>query len=573
MTIPVKLSDDQERALTAVHDLQPGGVLIVAGPAGSGKSVTLAEAFVRERARMALTPTGKAAARLRAAKIPARTIHSQLYLPREAKRGLDWDLRTDEELDLRERDLVVLDEGSMLGPRIAADLRGLVERFGLRLVIVGDAFQLPPVLSTEEAAAWGTGFSAMHGDGFEGAQHVELTEVFRQALESPVLRAATAIRKGGAAPSDGDPRYVTRMGGPDLCADIVAQANTRGLDAIGITWKNQDRHAMNRGVRQRLKRLSYLPEPGEPVVVLANARFLNLWNGEVLLVDHTEGQPFRLRPHTPTPSAIKTVIRRPTGEAQTVNLVLDFLGGGEGPGLSPSTLYKESFGIPSVTRHGMLCVDWGYILTAHKSQGSEWDAAFTYIPGGIMAVQDGWRHWVYTAMTRAKSALAVIADGQAGAAFELGGRRLATSLLSPKPDTARLPVPEKAPERVYFSHSARDFGSARATEARVAIGERWPNAELLDPEVMDLQGVSARLGGWDQAYHHVVRQRCGKEGALAVLEHMEHVGRGVHAEVTCALEGNIPVWVYRSGRFQRVREAIVTNQHDWRVTYGRLLVD
>lgn len=567
----IVLSADQEKALAMIRALQSGEVLIISGPAGSGKSITLAEAFKREKARMALTPTGKAAARLRAAKIPARTIHSQLYFPREAKQGLDWSLRADDELDLHARDLIVVDEGSMMGPRIAADLKGLVERFGLRLVIVGDAFQLPPVLSPAEVAAWGSDFSVMRGDGFETAQRVALTEVFRQALESPVLRAATAIREGKAAPTDGDPRFVARVGGAEVTAEILSEAYKRGLDVIGVTWKNQDRHTINRGVRKRHGHVSPLPEPGEPVVVLSNARFLNLWNGEVLIVERLEGTPQRLRPHAATPTAVKAVVRRPTGELQNVDLVTDFLGD-EAAGLVPANLYKESFGIPSVSRHRMLCVDWGYCLTAHKSQGSEWDVAIVYVPGGIMSVQDGWRHWVYTAMTRAKGALAIIADGQAGAVFELGGRRLATSILSPKPEAPRLPVPEKAPERVYFAHSIRDYGSVLAAQARAAIDDRWPAAELADPEKMDLVGIVGQEGGWDQAYRRIIHEECGKGGAVVVLEHMEHVGRGVFTAVTYALEATIPVWVYRAGRFQRVREAIISNAHDWKVAYGRLLV-
>ena len=973
------LSAAQERVVDAVAALSPGSALIVSGFAGAGKSTTLAEVFKRHGAKMVMTPTGKAAARLRAVKTPARTIHSVLYTPREAghKKELQWDLREDDELHLGDGDLVIVDEASMVGPRVAADLRGLADRFGLRLVLIGDGFQLPPVLAPDEHGAWAEGFSVMRGDGFETAERLELTEVFRQALDSPVLRAATEIRRGGSAKAEaGDARFVALDGGPARMADSLVGAIKRGFDVVGITWRNQDRHVVNKAAREQLGRKNALPEPGEPLVVLANAKFLDLWNGEVVTFLEALAPPQSLRPYTDFPMGVTCKVRRPDGREQVVLLVLEFLGGGERQGVTPSTCYREHFGISSAKRASMLIADWGYCLTAHKcvspstivetprglrpirdlpvtpgwvatalgeklhtgrvdvapspmvrvetqrgysvdvtldhgfftwgggaydrrvvardlregnwlrlrlgavcdplvapvlppalavdvraviyalppgltadvaeffgamvadgtvwdsgfrlvkrheddvdrvaalirvlfgvepkrrvvapngtdtfhvevnstfladwlravggmapngkavpecvmrasvlvqaaflrglfmdgtvnvkggvadhiewvttfedlgrivqilllrqgipssrkgygglthlyiyggdmtlfaqrvgftaqfkqsrlgeeapgtrytlpisaneirlarsfmrqgernnavnrktitrhklhelvrrgatalvgrtewfddqvarvvplgdaasmcvsvpdvgrflqngfdgsnSQGSEWDVAIVHASGGLFTVPDGWRRWVYTAMTRAKTALAVVADGQMRAAFGIGGRRLSTSLLRPKDERVaeQVSTPEVAPERVYFSHSVRDFGRPAAATVRTAIASRWPQATLLDPEKMDLPALAKARGGWEEAYRAVIHEQVGKAGAVAVLEHMEHVGRGVFAEVRNALEVNIPVWAFRGGRFQRVREVQVANESDWKVTYGRLVL-
>ena len=425
----VVLSSAQEGVIARIHGLSPGSAMIVSGWAGVGKSICLGEAFKREKGRMVMCPTGKAAARLREIGIPARTIHSQLYRPRERQKGvLDWDLRVDDELPLNAGDLVFVDEASMVGPRIASDLAGLVERVKLRLVLVGDGFQLPPVLSGEERAAWGDSFSVMHGDGFESAERVQLTEIFRQALDSPVLRGATRIRQGLSAPcSQSEPAYVARTGDRVGAAKVLCSAVERGMDTLGVTWKNDDRHAINRAVRAERGHDSDLPAKGESLVVLANAQSLNLWNGEIVAVVALDGASFPLRRDGGLPRGLRAVIRRPDGTNQRVILVLDFLGGGDS-GLTPSQLYSERFGIPPLTRGGMLCVDWGYCLTAHRSQGSEWSAVVLFTPNGLLSMPD-WRRWAYTAMTRAKEGLVVVAEGGSGAVFEVGGRKLASSML------------------------------------------------------------------------------------------------------------------------------------------------
>src|SRR6266542_3544832 len=82
-----------------------------------------------------------------------------------------------EDSDLAAADLAVIDEVSMIGPEMGAD----IERLGRPLLVVGDPAQLPPI----------------HGAGyFDGDADYLLTEIHRQAAAAPVISMATHFRNG-----------------------------------------------------------------------------------------------------------------------------------------------------------------------------------------------------------------------------------------------------------------------------------------------------------------------------------------------------------------------------------------
>ena len=84
------------------------------------------------------------------------------------------------------------------------------------------------------------------------------------------------------------------------------------------------------------------------------------------------------------------------------------------PGLlmerTPFDMYRD----PSLEEHWspnryMFQADWGYALTVHKAQGSEWDHVLIIDDG--MAKRNGTfrAQWLYTAITRASERLTIIA--------------------------------------------------------------------------------------------------------------------------------------------------------------------
>src|SRR5512132_1911015 len=163
-------------------------------------------------------PTGKAARRL--AEITgaqATTIHRLLeYVPGEG-------FTRDAEDPIPGTDVLIVDEASMLSVRLAEALFAAV---GPRthVLLVGDVDQLAPV-----------GPGRVLDDLIESGRvpMVRLTDIFRQAARSLIVRAAHAVNAGqppptAAGPGDLRAFFVIERTGPDAIRDeVVALASQR----------------------------------------------------------------------------------------------------------------------------------------------------------------------------------------------------------------------------------------------------------------------------------------------------------------------------------------------------------
>src|SRR6185312_11132640 len=160
-------------------------VLVVTGGPGVGKT-TLLNAILKiltaKQVRVALcAPTGRAAKRLaESTGLDARTIHRLLEAdPRTG--GFKWDQTSPLACDL-----LVLDEASMVDvPLMRSLLRALPDEAAL--LIVGDADQLPSV---------GPGQVLADIIASGALPTIRLTEIFRQAAQSRVIRNAHRINSG-----------------------------------------------------------------------------------------------------------------------------------------------------------------------------------------------------------------------------------------------------------------------------------------------------------------------------------------------------------------------------------------
>ena len=160
-------------------------VMILTGGPGCGKTfctrtiVALWKAMGKKIALAA--PTGRAAQRLsEMAGIEAKTIHRLLEFDpatRGFKRGVDEPLP---------HDAIVVDEASMLDLFLANSLIKAV-RTDAHLLLVGDIDRLPSV-----------GPGSVLGDLIKSDRipFVRLTQVFRQAQSSGIIRAAHQINRG-----------------------------------------------------------------------------------------------------------------------------------------------------------------------------------------------------------------------------------------------------------------------------------------------------------------------------------------------------------------------------------------
>jgi exodeoxyribonuclease-5 len=365
-------SPQQAQALKAVADwyrTRPKQIFRVFGYAGTGKT-TLAVHFADglNGAVLYAAYTGKAAMVMRQRGCHgAATIHSQIYnVQANPETGVKKFALKDVD-DLSYYALFVIDECSMVDEETGKDLLS----FGVPILVLGDPAQLPPV----------------KGGGFftDADPDVMLTEIHRQAAESPIIQMATTIREGGRLTHGnfGSSRIIPRSA-VDRQEVVDAEQVLVGL--------NKTRSAYNARIRTLLGHQSPMPIPGDRLVCLKNDSTRQLFNGGIW-------------------SVIETLKRRKghlNNHCVRMHLTsLDF----EMTAPVEVQVREEFFEgrgneVPWKELKGTQQFDYGYALTVHKSQGSQWQNVFLFDESG--AFQDGHARWLYTAITRAAERITIV---------------------------------------------------------------------------------------------------------------------------------------------------------------------
>ena len=261
-----------------------------------------------------------------------------------------------DESELRSAKLLVVDEVSQVGMQMGSDLVS----FGKKILVLGDPYQLPPV---------GEG-----GYFTEGAKpEVLLTEIHRQARDNPIIRLATMVREERMPPLGeyGNSRVVRKE---DICPEDAMRA-----DQI-LVGKNATRAATNRRVRNLRGATDFLPEAGDKVVCLRNDSERGLLNGALFRVKESFGQP-------DTDRVILGI--HPEENEQRYQEV------------EMHTHHFENRGkeLAWFEKNEAAEFDYGYALTVHKAQGSQWNNVMMFDEGASFR-DASWR-WRYTAVTRA----------------------------------------------------------------------------------------------------------------------------------------------------------------------------
>jgi exodeoxyribonuclease V alpha subunit len=354
---------------------------ILTGGPGVGKTASmraLVDLLHAEKRSVRLcAPTGKAARRLaETTGAQATTIHRLLeWLPGEGfSRG--------PENPIPGTDVLIVDEASMLSIGLADALLGAV---GPRthVLLVGDVDQLAPV-----------GPGRVLEDLIESGvvPTVRLTEIFRQAARSLIVRAAHAINQGERPPTvagDGDIRdfFLIERDGPEaIFTEVVSLAAERlpghyGLDAIADVLVLAPMHkgpvgieALNAELRSRLNpdgaTVGGTPfRVGDRVLQTRNNHERELMNGELSVIVHHDDERDRVLLACDDGRRLAL----PVAELDTMRLA--------------------------------------HAISIHKSQGSQAPAVVIPLFRGHHVMLT--RNLLYTAVTRAERVCVVVGDRQA----------------------------------------------------------------------------------------------------------------------------------------------------------------
>lgn len=344
------LTDSQREAFNLVNNAirARSPLFRLVGAAGTGKSTVLAEIIKTHPDAAVCAFTGKAAQVLRKKGVyEAGTIHSKIY---------QYDDRLDvfKRMDEVPYSAFIVDEASMISSDILMDMNS----YGIPIIAIGDNCQLEPVGDDPKLLEW---------------PDFELTEVHRQALESPILKLATVIRTGGKWGNGKTKGLEVTQRNPTM-KDILAHK-------IMLCGFNKTRISLNTKVRKHFKRKAPIVK-NERMICLQNDKDLQVFNGMLFRVKQINLQ---------TDSKTKATVEFDDGSLRDLTISHYHLNKSKGD-------WKE---LKRFRGREAVC-DYGYAISTHKSQGSEWESVMVIEEACSMWDQD---RWLYTAVTRAQEKL------------------------------------------------------------------------------------------------------------------------------------------------------------------------
>jgi exodeoxyribonuclease V len=312
------------------------------------------------------------------------TIHRLLYRPfidSVTEELLGWEKRL--ELD-RNYDLVVIDEASMVDAKIIADL----QTHGVRIMAVGDHGQLPPVMSEGSLVS---------------RPMLRLEKIHRQAEGSPIIQLSRVLREEGRLARELADGNALQFGSKsDITHPRLAEMLTENkLNAAVLCWRNATRVHVNRTVRGQLGFAGKPPQAGEPVIALRN--YPPVYNGMRGLLTEAATSPYKdewwlMRAKVGFPDEEILATEHDVCRDQFHR---------ERPFDSVEDLKKSGIDVHSMSEAGRL-FDFGYCMTVHKSQGSQFKHVVVIADWRQDYSQENTRRLAYTAVTRAAEKITVL---------------------------------------------------------------------------------------------------------------------------------------------------------------------
>ncbi len=373
----MQFSTEQDDALVAVSNWLKQGfpqVFRLFGYAGTGKTTLarhLAEGIEGDVLFAAFTGKAALVLRSRGAK-KASTIHSLIYRPRgeemvenedTGKSSMTPLFTLNRQSPLSKAALIIIDECSMVDEKLGQDLLS----FGTPVLVLGDPGQLPPV----------------SGGGFFTDQQpdIMLESIHRQARDNPIIDLAQTVREGGSLNHGryGQSRVIGR--------NDVDQHEVLAADQV-LVGINRTRRRYNQRLRDLKEFQGPLPAAGDKLVALRNDPTKGLLNG-----------------------SLWQVVSAPNSSKAFMNLLVRTEDDGMERQTAKIKVLKAAFEdpeaeIPWQTKRRYDDFDYGYALTVHKAQGSQWDDVYLFDES--FAFREHSTRWLYTAITRAAEKITIV---------------------------------------------------------------------------------------------------------------------------------------------------------------------
>lgn len=385
------LTNSQEIAYKRIMDWyknKTSPIFRLGGPAGSGKSYLIrmiAESVGLTSCKL-MTPTGKASNNLIKAGLSSHTIHSQIYrvksqevekepetedgnplenllaaLKNSEQNNSTYDTES-AEFVLKDPSafygtpLFIIDEGSMVGQRLLNDILS----FNVPVLLVGDPNQLPPV----------------NDNSVYKTCDYYLNEIVRQASGSPVIWLSQQVLTGNLT--------LGNFGTSQVRKTPATDDELKFADEV-LTDTNISRSDLNSRIRKLtmdLRSLNSQFSVGDKIICRTNTDIASS-EGFVL----TNGAQGKIQ-------KIKHTMHK--GQLIDVVMETDELGDFSFIGTSVPEKFPSRLRPPKI--------EYGYALTVHLSQGSEWNNVIYRVTGRLS------KSALYTAVTRAKNSVLVILE-------------------------------------------------------------------------------------------------------------------------------------------------------------------
>ena len=383
----------EEQQRKAMVEAVATGTLILTGGPGTGKTTTLRGVItllesMGETVAIA-APTGRAAKRIsQLTGREAKTLHRLL----EVRWGVDGE-EEGPVFDRNERnpldaDAVVVDEMSMVDVLLFENLLRATKT-GCRLILVGDTDQLPAV-----------GAGCVLQDLMDSGKVpvVQLTQVFRQALESRIVYNAHRIVKGEPMELDNksDCFYLPRPSAAAVTDTVLELCHHRlptaygytHLDGIQVLCPGRKGEIGTGEINRRLQELLNPPDKKKAEITVEG---VTLRVGDKVMHNRNNYDIPWTKDNGDCGSGI---FNGDIGILEEIRLREDLL----------TVRFDDR--VATYTKEDAQDLELAYAITVHKSQGSEFEAVV--LPLYRNTPNLCYRNLLYTAVTRAKSLLIIV---------------------------------------------------------------------------------------------------------------------------------------------------------------------